>query len=180
MESPSQWLGGLPCLVLLNMEKKPKKLICLPKLWFLATELVSQSECLAPCLSEGRVANCTTLDNPSPPTSSSAVRSCGWHCSRQHKGNQLCQATPLYLVLLRYGNSLTRWFLKTPYFKPPALEQLSTFKDPDAGTSLLWRQNWGALVTQMWRFSAEVEVTTSGSAQNQEVPKNWTHSHIQV
>lgn len=63
------------------------------------------------------------------------------------------------------------WSLQNPDFRLLAL-QLSNFKEPDISTDLFLRWKQGAWQA---RFKAQVEDTNSFSAQNQEVPKNWTY-----
>lgn len=79
----------------------------------------------------------------------------------------------LYTWFLRkYGDSLRSWSPQNPDFRLLALHQLSNFKELDVSTDLFLRWQQGAWQA---RLKAQVEDTTLCSAQNQEVPKNWTH-----
>lgn len=107
-------------------------------------------------------------DNPSPPILQSGA------APRPPAPRPPNPARPrLYTCFLRkYSDPLMSWSPQNPDFKLLAFQQPSNFKEPELSTDLFLRWKWGAWQTG---FKAQVEDITLCSAQNQGVPKYWTH-----
>lgn len=134
MESPTEavtWRCSMSCAIEHGKETQKHYLPSKIKVSGNRTNF-TQLECLAPCFSEGRAAQLSehqiTHRHLRPPLQLGAMS--GTAPVSMRATNSGWPRLSIWF-LVRYGNCLISWLLETPYFRSLALQQLSTFKEPE-------------------------------------------------